>query len=272
MPELTENPEAKVEQEISVAMHKSRERLGVAYDNAISAGKSPLEMVLLSTNNLAETRKLHGDDMVEEMLAKLPTIREDDREIFLDGMMALAEPMIRQQITNPEIRQRVETITNSDMTIVPTGSESEPHLEMRIHAFDTTREKGKPLDIGNGETLQMGDTVMEISWPNTGTAPRGLKDVLRAMRAMAKELQRRTEVKAVTAVSWMVSREGVMDALGFHTVADIKIDDDQRKNVVDWATSGRADKPYQRGVAGDEVKFAFLSRDEFLAKYGDKSN
>jgi hypothetical protein len=269
MSEYGENPEESVEQEIAEALQTSRERLGSMYDAAVSVGTSPIEQLRKQTHDFKDTREIYGEEYTAQLVAQLEAVREDDREAFLDSMMAIAEPMVRRQVTDPEIRSRIETLSHSDTVIVPTGAESEPHLEMRIHVLDTIREHGESIDLGGGETLQMGDTVMEISWPNTGTAPRGMKDVIKALRAMAEELSRRPEIKAVTAVSWMVSREGVMEALGFHTVADMKIIEDQRNRVVEWATSSRADKQYQRGVAGDEVKFAFQSRAEFLAKFGE---
>ena len=258
----TESPEAEYEQELA----DSHQRIGDLYDRALQANRNPIDLLREETENFQWMRKLFGHAAIDEIFRELPTVPTDSRQAFADRMTAIAQPTIRQMFFDPDIRARREAMRHlGDTEVILTGPEAEPHLEMRIHAT------GLDIEMSDGRPLKTGDMVMEVSWPNTGVSPRGAKDAIQAFRTMANELERRPEIKAVITVSWMVSREKLMTKLGFHPRPDVAIDQIQKREVIDWAQKGRADKPYDRDVNPNDVQLAVIPRAEFLERYGPNS-
>lgn len=251
-------------------LKRSSRSLGFLFDEAKAKDRQPIDL-LLERADFSGTRKLFGDELVESILAQLPTVPQDDRQAFIDQMNELAEPIMRGRIFDPEIRAQLQR-TEKDTEVILTGPEDQPHLEMRIHAFDDQmRDQGhQPLrvELPDGTIIQRGDAVMEISWANQGQAPRGIKDAIIALRSMAATLKTRPEIKAVMAVSWMVGRHDLMDRLGLHIITGVDIPLEQQANVLDWASKGRADKPYATQPESKDVQLAMVSAKEFIERYG----
>lgn len=223
MPEGNESE--NLEQVYESEKLKARERVGEIFDAAIKHGRSPIDEFLDQAQGFEHARELHGDEAIDEFVRQLPSVTQENREAFLDSVLALLDPILRRQVFDPELRARIAADRQRDSTeVIPTGLEDEPHLEMHIHGSRWD------FSLPDGTRLQIGEPVMEISWASKGLGPRGVKDTIKAFRAMARYLDGRPDIKAVIAVSWMVAREGLMDKLGFHRLTEVEIPAEERKN------------------------------------------
>lgn len=259
---MPETEGESLEQEYEQELARGRIRIGELFDRAVKEDRSPIDILREESKDFQGLRDLYGSEAVDTMLEQLPSVPIDDRQKFEDGVTDLAAPMIRLGVFDPEVRARIEAFHNrNNQEVFPTGPLDEPHLLMKI------RSVGMDLPLPDGTKLQPDDRVMEIIWPEQDIGPRGAKEVIKALRAMAVKLETQPELRAVTAVSWMVSRAGLMERLGFHVIPNAPIPEQDKVGSAERGQRARSDKPYQQGVRLEDVKFAFIPRAEFLERY-----
>ncbi|MFA6043197.1 MAG: hypothetical protein WC786_05955, partial [Patescibacteria group bacterium] len=241
-------------------MTRVRKNIEQLYDQALAEGKNPVDALL--DEDFSEGRQIFGAEVVDDFVTTARELEGLAREAFIAQTTERIGNIVHLVYFDPEVRARSAAL-QAERASQQKEQISFGHLNASIRDFEWS-----DLSLGGNTTLRSGEKIIEISWPGTEgpTPPAGIREVEDAFRQMAGYVVEHPEIKAVIAVSWMMSR-GIAKRLGFQVHPEVSIQPDQQKSVVDWATKARQDKPYVKGVEPKDVQLGVIAREEFLQRY-----
>ncbi|MFA6588160.1 MAG: hypothetical protein WCT08_03760 [Patescibacteria group bacterium] len=256
-----DDEQAELQRKFESRVEQVRVNVAKLYDSTIEKGGDPVAEIL--NDDLERGRMLYGDEAINKVITRFQALRGSTRDVFIEEAVAAIADVVQAEYFDPEVRNRIMA-ERQDQAAQNKDHISFGHLKGSIHDFEWHE-----VNLSNGAKLVSGDKVLEISWPGDedDIKPTGVRDVEQSLRKMAEYIAEHPEIKAVIAVSWMMSR-GIAKRLGFTTIPDVDIESNQAKHVIDWAEHVREDKPYSKNLQPSDVKLGVIVREEFLYHYG----
>lgn len=249
--------EAELDRQYRQRDEHARSELAKLYDEALERGVSPQQLILDDADSFVAAEDIFGEKRVAQFKQDLLALMYTDRDDFVEKMYSLVEPFNHDRFFDADTRARAD------------AREAARRVEETyVGFFKLTRLPSEwECTTSDGIHVALGDPVVEIGWPREGDQPSGIKDILHTFRQIAAYIRERPEIKAVVAVSWMMSHP-VTDRLGFEKFSDVPISQEQITSVLNMASDARGDT-YRRSVEAGDVQFGAISREAFLARYHD---
>lgn len=271
MPETHHHSEDGIENKEQTELQRRYERrlqevrihLGRLFDDCKSKGADPIDEIMKDDQTLM--RKAYGDARIDELFGALRQIPQDDREAFCDQMMGAAHFLFYDRYFDPEIKQLLDAEDQArreqkNIEDIRFGS-----LLGKIHEPDAAWH----VELPNKQYIEQSDRVLEVSWPDV-ESPKGIQDIKESFHEMAKYIEEHLEIKAVVAVSWMMSRN-VARKLGFTQYPDVPVEEEQIESILKFVDGARKDKPKSdKEVTRKDVMFGAIDRDEFIQRFGSR--
>jgi len=253
--ETPDAEQAELQKLFEQSQGDTREQIAKLFDEAKERNKKPTD-IILEENGFERAVKVFRAERIEKFKEDVQKLEYADKEDFINKMAVLITPFNHDRFFDPEIRMISEEIKKLyQPEIIKVGT-----IDAKIHPSEWD------FSLSDGTKITKDDVLLEISWPDKGGKPAGLKDVKESFRKMIDILKGKPHIKAVIGVSWMMSR-GITDRLGFEKFPDIPIEEEQKISILGMASQARRDKDYHKGVSKEDVMLGAMSRDQFLERY-----
>lgn len=272
MPETNPHSEGDIENDKDVEIQKAYEiRMGQVqkhlerlFDDCKEKGTDPIDELMSDDQELI--RKAFGDARIDELFISLRQIPQVEKEQFCAGVIEAAHFLFYDRYFNPDVKQFFDEA----------DAERQQRLRIEKIRFGTlTATIHQPdsqwlVELKNEQYIKENDRVLEISWPEDQT-PQGIRDIKDSFRQMGAYVEDHPEIKAVVAVSWMMSR-GAAHKLGFTNYPDVRVEHKQIDSILSMVEEARKDKPkYEKDVTEKDVMFGAIDREEFIRRYANRS-
>lgn len=255
-PDSDQAEKVELQKKLAEQIEKTQLEMVALFDELEKQQKSPQTKLLEDEEKFEDAKKIYGSERIEVFKQAIRDLKYSDREEFVEKMVALVTPFLRDRLVDPEVRKRTDEIERTQRgELLKTGK-----LEVLIH------HSKQEFSFSDDTRVKPNDLMLSINWPEEGEGPKGIKDTIHSFQEIAKILRERPEIIAVEATSWMMSR-GITDRLGFEKFPKIKFNEGQVAKILSMAITGRKDKDYTKEVTAEDIKIGAMSRDQFIERY-----
>ncbi len=253
MPEK-ESQQPELEKEFEERFNEGKKSLEFRFDQAKEGDKDPKEY-LLEGSRLETGMEIFGEEKVKTIIGKIKTLDYKDKDDFVAKMMELLMPLIHDRVFDPEVIARAEEIEKREK------GETFPTGDLEVNLSPSSWD----FKFSDGTEIKKGDLVLDVNWPEE-TKVLGAESLKRAFQEIINLLKKNKNIKAVTAVSWMMSHR-ISDRIGFEKFPDLKVEPEVRRIIVGLVETARRDKPYNEKVKEEDVIVGAISREKFIEKF-----
>jgi hypothetical protein len=236
------------------------ERLGELFDRAASEGKNPVQY-FIQESNIPKLERIYPSREIQKVLESIQELSPDvERSVFIQHVRKSVEPFIRAELSDPEVRRRIEALEEEEK-IKFTDPETGKAL------LCTLKENEHELLFSDKQKISPREKVLEVMWSEDLMGPTGGRALRRIFHEIARHLKEQPDIQAVTGVSWMMSHP-VIKRFGFEVFPKVEFPKTQKIGSAKMGNTARQGKPYGDPITTEQVLFGAIARDMFIARYG----